>query len=529
MPGRLGIDFGTSNSVMAVWDETQQEGIPFHLPDFGRYDLHDSDLISVIPSLIHYGTDNQRWIGGQVIEHGVYNSEHTFKLMKRYITDRNPRYIRISDRRISALDAGSDFLSALLTSAVAELNLKDEEVVLTVPVESFEHYESWLTEIAESSGTPRVRVIDEPSAAALGYGAQVQPGNIYLVFDFGGGTLDVALVLIEEDVQALAGRRCRVLGKAGMDVGGSKIDEWLFMEVLNQNDRHDSDDDVRQLSRSLIVECERAKERLSTYESADISVMDPDTGLILSSDFTRNTFEDLLNQYEFYTNINRTIRRALNDARERGYTEDDIASVLMVGGSSLIPSVQKTVQTFFGQDRVLLHRPLDAVARGAAAFASGIDFYDHIQHDYAIRWLNREKGDYDYKVIVKRGTPYPTDKNTPLSINASYDGQIQLGIAIFEIGERSSHTGKESVEIVYDLSGSLRLSTITSEEEDKRTHFWINENMPTFLQADPPANKGESRFIVEFGINENKQLTITAQDTATNRVLYQDYPVVKLS
>ena len=95
--------------------------------------------------------------------------------------------------------------------------------------------------------------------------------------------------------------------------------------------------------------------------------MHPDTGMLLSAEFTQSQFEKLLDQHDAFTRIDQTIRRALNAARERGYDEEHIQAVLMVGGSSLIPAVQRTVQRIFGKDRVLGNRPLDAVARGAAA------------------------------------------------------------------------------------------------------------------------------------------------------------------
>src|SRR5207237_10153446 len=135
------------------------------------------------------------------------------------------------------------------------------------------------------------------------------------------------------------------------------------------------------------------------------------------------------------THIDQTIRRALNAARERGYNEDNVKAVLLVGGSSLLPPVQRLVQRIFGRERVLLKRPLDAVARGAAAFVAGVDFYDHVQHDYAIRFVHPRKGTYDYRPLVKRGTPYPTAEPVArLVVKAIRDGQAELGISVFELG-----------------------------------------------------------------------------------------------
>ncbi len=251
--------------------------------------------------------------------------------------------------------------------------------------------------------------------------------------------------------------------------------------MLKQTGRSDIDEDVRQLSRALLVECERVKVRLSDYERADVTVMNPNTGAVLSAEFTRSRFEDLLDENEAFTQIDQTIRRALNAARERGYQEKDIKAVLLVGGSSQIPSVQRTVRRIFGKERVMLNRPLDAVARGAAAFVAGVDFYDHIQHNYAIRYLNRQQADYSYRILVKQGTHYPTDDTLArLTVKASYEGQAQLGLAIFEMGEQRQRNGSAAMELVFNPSGAARLTSVTSDDEDHRAQFWMNEGSPTF-------------------------------------------------
>ena len=530
MAGRLAIDFGTSNTVVAVWDETKREGVPLHIPDYGYFHQQGDEQFSVIPSLIHYAPDRRRWIGGQILERKLYDSERTCRWMKRYISNRSPVKLRFDGQEISHFDAGKDFLSAVLLFAAEELNLADEEIALTVPVEAFEHYENWLTDVAEAVGMPRFRIIDEASAAALGYGAHIQPGDVYLIFDFGGGTLDVSVVFIEAQEQSQTGRRCRVLGKAGAELGGMVIDQWLFQEILRQNGCQDYDDPVRQLSRTLLVECERVKERLSAHERAEIRVAHPQTGVVLAAEFTRDQLEELLDEHNTFTLIDQTIRRALKAAHERGYDEEHVKAALMVGGSSQIPSVQKMVQRMFGKDRVLFHRPFDAVARGAAAFVAGMDFYDHIQHDYAIRHVNRDRGGYDYRKIVTRGTPYPTSKPVDtFTVRATYDGQTQLGIAIFEMGERRQRSSGQAMELVFDPSGAARLTSVSPDDEDRRTYFWMNEPNPTFLAADPAAKQGEARFEVEFNIDGNKRLLITTRDLKAAKTLYRDYPVVKLT
>jgi molecular chaperone DnaK (HSP70) len=399
-----------------------------------------------------------------------------------------------------------------------------------VPVESYEHYENWLGEVADTAGLPRFRLIDEPSAAALGYGAHILPGNVYLIFDFGGGTMHAAVVLIEADHAAGSGRRCRVLGKAGKDIGGASLDQWLFEETLKRTGQTDLDDEIRRVSNSLLVECEQVKEKLSFSDSADLTVMNPDSGRLVSAEFTRSEFEEIMDQHGLYTEIDRTIRSALNAARERGYGEDAVKAVLMVGGSSQVPSVQRVLRQIFGKERVLHDRPMDAVVRGGAAFIAGVDFFDHIQHDYAIRYVNPQKGGYDYRPIVPRGTPYPTKEPVSrLSIKSAYDGQTHLGIAIFEMGEARQAASSAPVELVFDPSGAVRLMQIAPDEQERRSLFWMNENNLTFLTVDTPTKQGDPCFEVEFNIDTNKRLLITARDARSKRLVQSNFPVVKLT
>ncbi|MBM3266662.1 MAG: Hsp70 family protein [Candidatus Sericytochromatia bacterium] len=530
MAGRLAVDFGTSNTVLAVWDAARKEADTLILPDLTRGQGQGAEILALVPSLIHYSADSQHWVGHQVHRNNLYSSDRTFRWMKRYISSRTQVPVMVDGRRITHHDAGRDFLAQVLGQAAAVLGVGDEEVAFTVPVEAFEYYEDWLARVAEEAGISRFRVVDEPSAAALGYGAHIQPGDVYLVFDFGGGTLDVAVVLVEaEDPAVATGRRCRMLGKAGRDLGGATVDQWLFEEVLRRVGRRPDDPEVRLLGRALLVECERAKERLSQHERADVTVVDPRTGRALSAEFTRHEFEELLDRHDMFADLDRTLRRALNDARERGYAEERIKAVLLVGGSSQIPAVQATLRRIFGRDRVMLDRPLDAVARGAAAFVSGVDFYDHIQHDYAIRYVDLETGGYRFEPVVRRGTPYPShDALRTLRIKATYEGQSRLGLALFEMGERAGRGPTGGLEIVFDPGGAVRLAPVTPDQEENRSAFWINEHSPTFLEAEPPAREGETRFEVAFAVDAQKRLLVTVRDLRRDRLTHRDFPVVRL-
>jgi len=532
MTGRLAIDFGTSNTVLAVWDETRQEGIPLHIPEFGRYSRQLDEEVSTIPSVIHYQADGRRWIGAQVMDRNLYNSRRTMRWMKRYISSRSPIRIRVDDREITPYQAGSDFLSTILIFAQQELNVEGQEIALSVPVEAFEHYENWLTSVLENANFTRFRLIDEPSAAALGYGAHVQPGNVYMVFDFGGGTLNTSVVFMEAEEKAITGKRCRVLGKSGKSIGGSSIDQWVFTEILRRAKRSDADDDIRAISNTLLVEAERVKQCLSFDERVSLHCELPNGEAAIQTDFSRQQFEDILDAHHLYEDIGQAIRAALNSARERGYDENSIQAVLMVGGSSQIPSVQRVVRQYFGKERVWYNRPLDAIARGGAAFVAGVDLFDHIQHDYAIRYIDPARGDYDYRILVRQGTPYPTPEPIArLSIKASYHGQQQLGLAIFEMSGSEPQPGDNNgrgMEIIFDPSGAARIVQITHEENRQRHQFWMNEHTPTFLNATAPVVAGEPQFDVEFRVDANKRLVLTARNLRTGQITHDMTPVVQL-
>ena len=529
MTGRFAVDFGTSNTLVTQWDEMKGEATPISIPEYSRNFIQGGLEVSVIPSIIHYAEQNRQWIGQQVMSRGLYQSPRTFRWMKRFITNRSPIHIKIDGVKITPYEAGRDFLRNVLLFSVPASSLADEEVAFSVPVEAFEHYETWLYSVAESAGLKRFRLIDEPSAAALGYGAHIQPGDVYMVFDFGGGTMHASVIRIEPESGASSGRRCRVLGKAGRDIGGTTIDQWIYQDVLHLNHLRESESLTRRLSTELLVNCERIKESLSADDSRSLSIVDPESGAQINYELTAQGFSTLLDNHELFLEIEKVFRSALAASREKGFDETSVKAVFMVGGSSQIPAVQQHIKRMFGKDRVSCNRPLEAVARGAAAFISGVEFFDYIQHDYAIRYINSTNHVYEYRTLVERGTPYPSDKPIArLTIKASYSQQTHLGVAIFELGN-SSTVQKQTTELVFDPSGAARLIEITPDETEQRSLFWMNENTPTFLVANPPAEHGEPCFEVSFSIDVNKRLLISARDLRTGNIVLNQHPVIKLT
>ena len=157
--------------------------MPIHTPPWSRPVVRGEESIWVVPSLINYTTLGDVWIGQQVRDKNLHDSPGTFRWLKHYIRMRSPIRVNVNGCPKTYQEAGKDFLSTLIEFTMEELGVgRDEEVAFTVPVEAFEHYECWLTEVAEKAGVSRFRLIDEPSAAALGYGISLQPNNVYMVF-----------------------------------------------------------------------------------------------------------------------------------------------------------------------------------------------------------------------------------------------------------------------------------------------------------------------------------------------------------
>lgn len=190
---------------------------------------------------------------------------------------------QVDGRPITFSEAGAGFLARVLDYASSAIGLGEEEVAFTVPVEAYEHYQDWLTRVCEAAGIRRFRLLDEASAAALGYGMNIQANDVYLVVDFGGSPLDVSMVRVEGE--AVGGKRCRVLGKGGADLGGAVIDTWLYQDVVARARKQP--EDVRHFSSLLLLEVERAKEALTSADEAEVQATDPRTGAVIGVRYTR--------------------------------------------------------------------------------------------------------------------------------------------------------------------------------------------------------------------------------------------------
>lgn len=527
MTGRLALDFGNANTVLAVWDQAKSQARALPLPPYSYMQSFENESIPLIPSLIHYKSLDQILIGNQIFQQNLSESDFTLGFnkgsLKNNMVTVHGAYIH--GKTLYYKDAAAKFLSTVLTQARKSLQSPNEAIAITVPVDSYEKYRHALAELCALHDLSNVRFIDEPVAAALSFSQKIQHGDIYLIFDFGAGTLDLALVKFNPFQKEDTEKHSEVVVKESLPVGGHVIDDWLRQHFIDHHGLSDKDPILTKLSARLKNQCRDAKEKLSFKQAADITISDPDTAQTLTLHVTRNQFEELLHKHNFNYDINRIVTKLLDSARDfRDCRRDQIKAVFMVGGSSLIPSVKRNLESIFGNEKVFLSRPLDAIACGAAAFISGQDIYDHIQHNYAIGFQDPKTKQLTFDQIIQRGEKYPTKKDKPVTtrtIRATRFNQKQFQLLIYEL----------STQPVLKANKVLFLDDAPTDEPQV-TAVCMNEHNPTLLTTKRPIQQGDKALQIDFAIDKNKQLVVNTYkwETETKKVPDKvDFPVIKLS
>ncbi len=544
--GKVAVDFGTGNTVLARFNETTERAETIEIPDTTTSmeyvpDYREPDkkvLVQVTPSMIHY-SETETLIGDQVLSRGLADHPDTFRWMKRGIAQGATRRKRTAQGHKSPAEAGQDFLSLLLNYASDQISPENDEFTFTAPTEAFENFEDWIRRVCEAVGIRRLRLMDEPTACILGYHGAARKEDRFLVFDFGCGTLDVAAVRV--DLAARQERKAIQLGRAGEDIGGMDLDRWLADDFCQRHELNGSH--RRQLEAVILRQAETAKIMLSdpAETEAAISVLD-DVGRrkrVMRTTYQRSCkrcragepgdhgqldescLGCLLLKNEFLAQVRRTMDQALeNAAVKAGMRRDDVVKVLVTGGTSLVPAVRNLLVDTFGR-RAVLRNPFDAVSRGACR---GV-VVPILQHDYAIESYNASRKDYEFKPMFRTGTEYPTRKNAVrLWARGSYDGMTRIGLKVFEVSQMKAR--RLDVEMV-DADGAIRDDSRVATEF---AHICLNRDNPTFIVADPPVNlhRDTKRFLCSFQVDGHRRLLVTVLDNLSGKTLLKEHPVVRL-
>ncbi len=526
MPHKLAIDFGTTNSVIARWNDELNAAEMIALPGLSAIDHHAPPTI---PSLvyIHDGLSGHMTTGQAVRDQQLDQQKNNrlFRNFKRgIVTSAAPEPRLIDGQRWNDRDAGRNFIHTLID----QLPYKDdiEQVVLTAPVASFRSYLDWLGEAMGDFAADRIRIVDESTAAALGY-AVTEPGALVLVCDFGGGTLDLSLVQLPESREKTGGllsflRRtnviqhsARVVAKAGRVIGGSDVDQWLLAEVLQR--AHLT---IEQLGRdyaALLTQCEQAKIALSSLEATSIG-FDAD-GRTHAIPLTRAELEALLEANGFYTALRRVIDKVMYAARQQGIFKEDINTVLLVGGISLMPSIQRTLECYFTGIPMRSDKPFTAVAEGALQVAAGSGLDDYLAHSYGLRYLDPDTNTHQYDEIVPMGSRYPIEKPIEVILSVAHVNQSEMEFVIGEIDTEAV----SMIEVRYEGGEEV---FVAKADETAQQIIPINE--PIIVRLDPAGAIGEDRIKALFAIDDRRQLRLSVVDLKTHVELLDAEAIVTL-
>jgi molecular chaperone DnaK len=562
------IDIGTTNSAIARWNS--QENIPemVHLPGICREPVQEQEIEVrySVPSCVyllphtgllnkigswplvqrHFFLGRQGLIGRQALEKDNRPYSHHFvPCFKPYLIKESGRQLVKQNHKVySARKIATIFLRELLAHTQKATGERPRDVTFSVPVDSYEPYRAQLKIMASHLGIKRFKVIDEPVAAAIGYGLRVDEPKAVLVIDFGGGTLDIALVRLEEKISEKG--RCKIIAKLGAPIGGNLVDAWLadeFCKRLSYNiQRHSTDPNILWWYRAMLEEACRVKESLF-FKPVETFYMCPPKEFIRFEarlkaskenlekpvDFSREEFVALLNKNGLYRELGRMIEAVLANAQKKGIRETMIQEVLMVGGSTLLPEVYPLVEKRFGRDKISAWQPFDAVAYGACAFAADhLTEADFIVHDYAFVTYNKKTHKAEYNIIVPRGTPFPTRDDfwrrqlTPTCSLGLPEKYFKLEIC--EIGKKHS----VEQEFVWDHLGQLHM--FKNGDNDQALIIPLNKENPVlgYLSPAHEPSDNSARLDISFMVDENRWLCVTVYDIKTRKRLNQNTPVLRL-
>ena len=523
------IDFGTSNTAIARWNAVTGKAELVKLPGLSQ---QFSSQPPLIPSLLYVeDAAREKVIAGQTLrDRGLdTNNPRFFRNFKRGIGTEIQGFLpELDGQKISFEQIGSWFLRELITSLQGETAEELQSLVLTVPVDSFESYRHWLMGICESLAVSQIRILDEPTAAALGYGTADQ--ELLLVVDFGGGTVDLSLVQLTSKSspsgyllkwgnkmlgksKAQQKNKARVIAKAGDNLGGADIDNWLVDYFAT----------TEEMPKSALTTrlAERLKIKLSEQTEAKEVYFDDETFDTYELNLDRPSFENILKQQGFFERLDDLMNQVLQQAKRNGVETTDIDSVLLVGGSVQIPAVQNWIKQYFAEDKVKNKFQLEAIATGALQVSQRIEVQDFLHHSYGIRYWNHRTNRHDWHPIIKTGQPYPMEQPVELVLGASTPNQSNIELIIGELSTDST------TEVYFD--GDRLVTRTVSTQDSLVQPLNDREGARTIAQLDPLGNPGSDRLKLLFNIDRDRYLRITVEDLLTQKSLRNNYIVVKLN
>ncbi len=485
----IGIDLGTTNSVVAVMEGGKPEVIT------------NAEGQRTTPSVVAYTKKGDLLVGQIAKRQAVINPENTFYSVKRFIGRKTSevteelrqvsyKVVQTEDiikldcpalnKQFAAEEISAQVLRKLADDATKYLGETVKQAVVTVPAYFNDSQRQATKDAGKIAGLEVLRIINEPTAASLSYGLDKKDNETILVFDLGGGTFDVSILEVGDGVfEVLATSGDTHLGGDDFD---EKIVQWLVQEFKN-DEGIDLTLDSQALQR-LTEAAEKAKIELSAVTQTAINLpfisVTPEGPKHLERDLTRAKFEELCAKL-----IDRCTTPITNSLKDAEVKPDDIDQNVLVGGSTRIPAVQSLVKKLLGKDPNQTVNPDEVVAVGAAVQAGvlGGEVKDILLLDVTPLSLGVETLGGISTKITPRNTIIPTKKSETFS--TAVDNQPNVEIHVLQ-GERELAKDNKSL-------GTFRLDGIAA------------------------APRGVPQIEVTFDIDANGILSVTAKDTATNK------------